>query len=145
MDQVDIEKAYSYSATNSYCVQWYIQSYGWQYLSFSYENTQWKEDLSLATKFACEELCQYFAEVTPTPGILLMSAHNLPPFRKFGSFRWWVKEMDINLEIETSCTIQYQKGLLRYVENEYCTKNRDLCIIDPKSLLNNNLFSSAIA
>jgi hypothetical protein len=31
------------------------------------------------------------------------------------------------------------------VENEYCTKNRDLCIIDPKSLLNNNLFSSAIA
>jgi len=53
--------------------------------------------------------------------------------------------MDFNLEDETSCTTQYLEGFLKYVENEYCTKNRDLCIINSKSLLNNNLFSSAIA
>jgi len=44
------------------------------------KNTQWKEDLYFAVKLARQKLSKYFAEVTPTTGILLISVNILDPF-----------------------------------------------------------------
>jgi len=84
--------------------------------------TAWKEDLFFAVKLARQKLSKYYAEVTPTTGMLLISAHILDPFRKLRSFRECDKGMDINPEDETSYTIQYQEVFLKYVENKYCAK-----------------------
>jgi len=46
------------------------------------KKTQWKEDLYFAVKFARQKLSKYYAEVTPTMGMLLISAQILDPFRK---------------------------------------------------------------
>ena len=87
------------------------------------KKTPWKEDLFFAVKLARQKLSKYYAEVTPTTGMLLISAHILDPFRKLRSFRKWDKGMDINPEDETSYTTQYQEAFLKYVENEYCAKH----------------------
>jgi hypothetical protein len=42
----------------------------------------WKEDLFFPVKLARQKLCKYYAEVTPTMCMLLISAHILDPFRK---------------------------------------------------------------
>jgi len=88
------------------------------------KKTPWKEDLFFAVKLARQKLSKYYAEVTPTTDMLLISMHILDPFRKLRSFRKWDKRMDINPEDETSYTIQYQEAFLKYVENEYCAKHR---------------------
>jgi hypothetical protein len=85
---------------------------------------QWKEDLFFTVKLARQKLSQYYAEVIPTTGMLLMSAQILDPFQKLESFRKWDKGMDINPEDETSYTTQYQEAYLKYVENEHCAKHR---------------------
>jgi hypothetical protein len=46
------------------------------------KNTQWKEDLYFAVKCARQKLSKYYSEVTPTTGLLLISAHILDPFLK---------------------------------------------------------------
>jgi len=46
------------------------------------KKTQWKEDLYFAMKFERQKLLKYYTEVTPTTGILLISARILDPFRK---------------------------------------------------------------
>ena len=66
------------------------------------KKTQWKEDLCFEVKLARQKLSKYYAEVTPTTGMLLISAHILYPFRKLRSFRQSDKGMDINPEDETS-------------------------------------------
>ena len=48
--------------------------------------TPWKEDLYFAVKSALHKLSKYYADVTPTTGMLLMSAHILEPFQKMQSF-----------------------------------------------------------
>ena len=40
------------------------------------------EDLFFAVKLARQKLSKYYAEVTPTTGMLLISAHILDTFRK---------------------------------------------------------------
>jgi len=45
------------------------------------QKTQWKEDLFFAVKLARQKLSKYNAEVTPTTGILLNSAHILDHFQ----------------------------------------------------------------
>jgi len=92
--------------------------------AFAKKKTQSKDDLLFAVKLPRQMLSKYYTEVTPTTGMLLISAHILDPLRKFGSFRQWDKGMDINPEDETSYTTQYQEAFLRYVENEYCAKHR---------------------
>jgi hypothetical protein len=82
------------------------------------QKTQWKKDLFCAVKCAQQKLSKYYTKVTPTTGILLISAHTLDPFRKLRSFTKWDKGMDINHEDETSYTTQYQEACLKYVENE---------------------------
>jgi len=46
------------------------------------KKTQWKEDLFFAVKLARQKLSKYYAEVTPTMGMLLISAQILDMFRK---------------------------------------------------------------
>jgi hypothetical protein len=46
------------------------------------KKTRWKEDLFFAVKLAPQMLSRYYGEVTPMPGMLLIAAHNLNPFRK---------------------------------------------------------------
>jgi len=53
------------------------------------KKTQWKEDLFFAVKLAQQKLSEYYTEVTPTTGMLLISIHILDLFRKLRSFRKW--------------------------------------------------------
>jgi len=107
--------------------------------------TPWKEDLFFAVKFAGEKLSKYYTEVTPTTGMLLMSAHILDHFGKLRSFRQWDKGIDINHEDETSYTTQYQEAVLKYVETEYCAKRRRLQVTKSEYLPKNNLSISVMA
>jgi len=81
------------------------------------DKTQCKEDLFFAVELALLKLSTYCAEVTPTMGILLLSAHILDPCRKLQSFKIWDKRMDINPKDEISCTTQYQEPFLVHMEN----------------------------
>jgi len=63
---------------------------------------QWKEDSDFAVKFAQQKVSKYNTEVTPTTGMLLISAHILDPFQKLGLFWKWDKGMDINPADESS-------------------------------------------
>jgi hypothetical protein len=51
------------------------------------KKTQRKEDLFFAVKLARQMLSKSYSDVTPTTGMLLISAHILDPFRKLRSFR----------------------------------------------------------
>jgi hypothetical protein len=51
------------------------------------KKTQSKEDLLFAVKFAYQKLSKYYAEVTPTTGMLILSPHILDPLGKLRSFR----------------------------------------------------------
>ena len=108
------------------------------------KRTQWKEELYFAVKFARQKLSQYYAEVTPTTGMLLISEHILDPSRKLQLLRKWDKGMDINHEEKTSDTTQYQVAFLTYVVNEYCTKQRQLSVTKPEIIRCKNRFRSAM-
>jgi len=107
--------------------------------------TQWKEDLFFTVKCAQQKLSKYYTEITPTTGMLLITAHILDPFRTLRSFRKWDKGMDINPEDETSYTTQFQEAFLTYVEKEYYAKHRRLLVIKSDNTLNNNLSSFEMA
>ena len=109
------------------------------------KKTQGKEDFFFAVKLARQKLSKYYSELTPTTGMLLVSAQILDPFRKLRSFRMWDKGMDINREDETSYTIQYQEVFRKYVENEYCTKHRCAAVNKLETVLSSNLVPSATA
>jgi hypothetical protein len=68
------------------------------------KKTQWMEDLFFRVKLARKKISKYYAEVTPTTGILLVSANILDHSRNLRSFRKLDKGMDINPEDETSYT-----------------------------------------
>jgi len=109
------------------------------------KKTQWKEDLFFAVKCARQKLSKYYTEVTPMTGMLIITARILDPLRKLQSFRKWDKGMDITPDDVTSYTTQYLEALLKYVENEYCTKHRRLPVIKSDNTLNSNLTSLEMA
>jgi len=109
------------------------------------KKTPWKEDMFFAVKLVRQQLSKYYAEVTPTMGMLMISAHILDPFSKLRSFRKWDKGMDINPEDETSYTTQYQEAFLKYVGNEYCTKHRCVPVNKLETVPTSNLFPYATA
>ena len=111
-------------------------------IAFAKNRTPWKEDLFFAVMFACQKLAKYYTEVTPTTGMLLISAPMLISFREFRLFRKWNKGMNINPENETSYTTQCHVGFLELVENEYCTNHRKLPVIEPDIVPINNRLSS---
>jgi len=87
------------------------------------KKTQWKEDLFFGVRLARQKLSKYYAEVTSTTGMLLMSAHILDSFQMLRSFRMWDMGMDLNPEHKTFYTTQSQEAFLKYVEHEYCAKH----------------------
>jgi len=103
------------------------------------EKTRCKEYLFFAVKSARQMLSKYYPEVTPTMGMLLISAHVLDSFWMLLSFGKWDKGMDINPEEETSSTTQYEEAFLNYVENEYCAKHRRVPVNTHESLPRSNL------
>jgi len=109
------------------------------------KNTPWKEDLFFAVKLARQKLFKYHAEVTPTTGMLLISAHILHSFQKLWSFRNWDKGLVINPEDETFYTTQYQEAFLKYVENEYCAKHQHVPVNKHETSPSSNLIPSATA
>ena len=113
--------------------------------TFGKKQTPWKEDLFVAVKFAREMLSKFYTELTPTPGMLLSSAHILYPFRKLRSDRKWDIGMDINPENETFYTTQYQEAILMYVETEYCAKHPRVPVNKHAGLPSSNLIPSATA
>jgi len=108
------------------------------------KKTQWKEDLYFTVKFARQKLSKYYAEVTATTGMLLISAHILDPLRTLRSFRNWDMGMYFNPEDETSYTIQYQEAFLKYVEYEYCAQHRRLSVTKHGKLQSNEFIHSAM-
>ena len=62
------------------------------------------DDLFFTVKWARQNLYKYYTAVTPTMGMLLISAIILNPFRKLRSCEKWDKGIDINPEDETSYT-----------------------------------------
>ena len=106
------------------------------------KKTQWKEDLYFVVKVAHQKLSKYYQQVTPTTGLLLISAQILDPFRTLQSFWKWEKALEINSEEEMSYTTQYQEALLKYVENEYCAKHLRLSVTQPKNNQRSNIFPS---
>jgi len=109
------------------------------------KKTQLKEDLSLVVKFAHQKLSKYYADVTPTTGMLLFSACIPYPFWMLQSFCKWVKRMDIQPENMTSYTTHYQEVSLNYKENEYCAKHRCLPVTKPESVVSNNPLFTVMA
>jgi hypothetical protein len=109
------------------------------------KKTPWKEDLFFAVKLARQKLSKYHAEVTPTTGMLPISTYILHPFSKLRSCSKWDEGMYINPEDETSYTIQYQDAVLKYVENEYCTKHRRVPVNKFETVPSSNLVPSATA
>ena len=77
-------------------------------------------------KFAQQKLSKYCAEVTPTTGMHLISAHIIDPLLKLQSFRKWHKGMDIIPDHKTSYTTQDHEAFLKYVENKYYALHRRL-------------------
>jgi hypothetical protein len=92
--------------------------------AFAKNMTLWKEDLCLAVKLARQKLSKYYAEVTQTTGMFLISIHILHPFRYLLSCRKWDNGMDIYPDNETSYTTQYHEAFLKYAKNEYSAKHR---------------------
>jgi len=109
------------------------------------KKTQWKEDLFFAVKIAPQKHSKYYAEVTPTTGMHLISAHILNPFRKLQLFRKLHKGMDINPEEEISYTTEYQEAFLKYVENGYCAKHRCVPVNKLETVPSDNPLPSATA
>jgi len=106
------------------------------------EMTPWKEDLFLAVKLAWQKLSNNYVEVTPSTGMLLISAHVLDPFQMLRSIWKWDKGMDINSEDERSYTTQSEEALLKYVEDEYGAKHQRVPVTKHESLRRSYLIPS---
>jgi len=109
------------------------------------KKTQRKEDLFFAVKLARQKLSKYYAEVTPTMNMLLMSARILDCFKKLRSFGKWDNGMDNNPEDETSYATKYQEAFLKNVENDYCAKHRRVAVNKLETVPSSNLIPSATA
>jgi len=106
---------------------------------------QWKEDLIFAVELVWQKQSKYYAEVTPSTGMLLISARIDNSFWKLLLCMKWDEGMDINPEDGTSYTTQYQEVILMYVENEYCAKRQRVQVNKPETVLSSNLIPSAMA
>jgi len=76
------------------------------------KKTQWKEDLYFTIKLARMKQSKFYDDMTPTMGMLLISAHILDPLWKLQSLRKSNHGMDINSENEISYTTQYREAFL---------------------------------
>jgi len=145
LNPVDVEEAYSHIASHCHSVQSHVRSYGRHDASLAQKKTPWMEELFFTVKLARQKLSKFYAEVTRTTGMPLISAHILDPIRMLQSFRKWDKGMDINPEDEISHTTQYHEAFLKFVENEYCGKHQHVPVNTLESLPCSKLAPSALA
>jgi len=110
---------------------------------FAKNKVQWNADLYFAVKVVRHKLYKDYAKVTPTTGLLRITAHMVDPFRKLQSLREWDKAMDTNPEDKTSYTTQYQEAFLKSVENIYSAKHGQMSVIKPENVPHGNIFLSA--
>jgi len=103
------------------------------------KKTHSKEDLFFAEKLAGQQLLKYYAEVTSSMAMLLISGLVLDHFQKLPSCRKWDTGIDINSKNKTSYTAQSQEAFRMYVEYEYCAKHQHVPVNKPKSFPNKNL------
>jgi hypothetical protein len=96
-------------------------------------------------KLAQLKLSNNYSEETPLTGMALICAHILDPFRKLQSFPQWDRGIHINPLKETSYTTQYHEAVLKYVENENCTKHRCRPVNIFQSFPSSNHISAAMA
>jgi len=82
---------------------------------FAKNKIQWTEDLYFTVNVGWLKLSKYSAEVTPTMGLLLITAHIPDLGKKLQLFRKWNKAMDTHPEEETSYTTQYTEAFVEYV------------------------------
>jgi hypothetical protein len=92
-----------------------------------------------------QKLSNYYAEVTPSMGMHLISANIIDPFWKLRWCRKWDHQMDITPEDKTSYPTQYQQALLHYVEDEYCDNHRRVPVQKPESVPSSNHVPSTMA
>jgi len=109
------------------------------------KNTPLKEDLCFAVRFARHKLSKYYPKVTPTMGMLLISAHILEPIRKLKSFKQWDKGIHTDPEDKTSCTTRYHNAFRKHVENQYNAKHRSVLDNKHDSLQSSNFVPSSTA
>jgi len=77
------------------------------------KTTQWMENLYFIIKLMRPKLSKSVAQVTPTMGILHISAHMLDPVQKLQSVWKWDKGIDIYPKDKTSYTTWPQEALLK--------------------------------
>jgi hypothetical protein len=109
------------------------------------EKIQWAEDWYFTMKFALQKLSEDYTDVTPMPGIRLISAYIYNPVRKLQSFEKWDPVMDINSDGKTYYISQYHHSYRKYVENQECGLHGSLPLIKPESIPSNNPFSCAMS
>jgi len=109
------------------------------------KKTQWKEDWFFTVKLARQKLSKYYALVTPTTGMLVISVHIIHHFQKLRSCRKWDEGIDIIPENKTSYTTQCQEAFPMYIENEYCAKHQCVPVNTVESLPSSNHIPSATA
>jgi len=77
------------------------------------DKTQWQEDLYFAAKLAWQKLSKYYAEVTPTMDMLLISPDIPYPFRNLRLTGKRAKGINMNPVHVTFCTTQYPEAFLK--------------------------------
>jgi len=107
--------------------------------------SQSKQGMYFALKVARQKLSEYYTNVPPPMGMLLISVHLLDPFQKFWLYRTWDKGMDIHSEDETSYTTIYHEAFLICEENEFCVTHQCMVVNKPKGIPSNNHFPWAAA
>jgi len=87
--------------------------------AYDKKKTQWMGDLYFTAQCAWKKPMQYFVEVTPSVGVLPISAHMLDSLWKMWSCRKWDKWVNISSKEETSYITDYQVAFQMYMVNEY--------------------------
>jgi hypothetical protein len=100
--------------------------------AFAHWKTASMEDLYSVVTLTGQNMSKCYADITPTPGMLLISVHILNHFQMSESFWMWDKGIDTNPENETTYTAQYTEVFMKNVKPEYCAKHRRVSVNTPK-------------
>src|SRR6266481_3837812 len=78
------------------------------------KRTQWKKDIHKAVRASRAKLREYYFNVMPGTGLLLILAMILDSFRKLRTFERWDKDMRVSNDNVDSYTRQYSDAFLDY-------------------------------
>jgi hypothetical protein len=75
--------------------------------AFALKMTQWKKYLYFSIKCAYQKLSNYYAEITPTMGVLLIAAYSFNSFKQLRLSKKRNNGMEITCEEESLYTTHY--------------------------------------